>query len=219
MNTKKIEITLTATTALQYTEVVEVPVDISDAELNALVNERYTTVSADEFTPVPGDWERGDCGALDAQPDAEASVTAIRVPGGMLVQEVGGAEYGGLPAGEQQGKVVSREVDDDDGKRMVGTLEVPFRAAGDGTSLLPEKEVVAAACAHARKLIADANRDVDATVYPVKEKTGSFVIKVSTPFYSFDTTESACERLASLFHGLVDIETVFKTYEARQTAA
>lgn len=85
---KKVEITLTATTCVQYTEVVEVPADITDEELNKVVNKLYDTVGADEYSTVGDSWERGSCGALAATPGADATLSAVRVGGSVDLQAI-----------------------------------------------------------------------------------------------------------------------------------
>jgi hypothetical protein len=57
--TKKVRITLAALTRVEYTEVLEVPADMTDAELDALVDKRYDNVDGGDYEDDPEFWERG----------------------------------------------------------------------------------------------------------------------------------------------------------------
>ncbi len=59
--TKLVRITLTAQTRMEYTEIVEVPVNMTEHELNVLVAKRYDEVDGTEFVEDPEYWERGYC--------------------------------------------------------------------------------------------------------------------------------------------------------------
>lgn len=74
--TKKVRIRLSALTRLEYSEVLEVPSTITDAELQDLVEDRYDTVDGGDYYPDPDYWRRGnDCYWEPA--DAGATVTGI----------------------------------------------------------------------------------------------------------------------------------------------
>lgn len=59
-NTKKVRIELSALTRVEYTEVLEVPADMTDEELDALVDQRYNEIDDSEYFDDPHFWERGD---------------------------------------------------------------------------------------------------------------------------------------------------------------
>ena len=57
-DTKKVRITLAAFTRVEYNEVLVVPANITDEELDALVEQRYDSVDGGEFSDDPEYWER-----------------------------------------------------------------------------------------------------------------------------------------------------------------
>jgi hypothetical protein len=82
--TKLVEVYLSGLTRVQYSEVVEVPADITDDELNRLVDMRYQAVDGGEFVSDARYWERGECFAVNAdRPNAVASVRATRATHGL----------------------------------------------------------------------------------------------------------------------------------------
>lgn len=84
--TKLVEVRLSALTRVEYTEIVEVPADITDYELEALVDGRYDNVDGGAFYDDPEYWERGTCRAVDCEtPDAKPSVIALRTEDGLQV--------------------------------------------------------------------------------------------------------------------------------------
>lgn len=86
---KLVEIRLAALTRVEYTEVIQVPANITADELNTIVNRRYETVSGDEFTPDPEFWERGTCYATDSDlPNAVATLVATRTDGMIDIEPV-----------------------------------------------------------------------------------------------------------------------------------
>ena len=60
-NTKHVTIHLAAMTRVTYTEVMEVPADTTDDDLDELVKRRYEVVDGGKFTSDPDYWERGTC--------------------------------------------------------------------------------------------------------------------------------------------------------------
>lgn len=63
VKTKKVRVTLSALTRVEYSEVLEVPADMTDAELNALVDQQYEKVDGGLYRDDPDYWERGEsCG-------------------------------------------------------------------------------------------------------------------------------------------------------------
>lgn len=78
VETKKVLITLAALTRVEYTEVLEVPADMDDDDLDRLVDQRYDDVDGGLYADDPDYWERGDsCGwqheALDAAPNGKVT--------------------------------------------------------------------------------------------------------------------------------------------------
>lgn len=57
--TKKVLIRLNALVCYTYSEVVEVPADTTEFQLDALADQRYREVGAAEFSREEGYWERG----------------------------------------------------------------------------------------------------------------------------------------------------------------
>jgi hypothetical protein len=89
MDTKKVEIRLAALTRVEYTETLEVPADITETELNELVNQRYRDVDGGCYVDDPDYWERGEGYAQDADegsPEVSGSVERSE-SGGLLVSE------------------------------------------------------------------------------------------------------------------------------------
>lgn len=85
--TKLVEVRLSALTRVEYTEVVEVPANITQDELNALVNDRYRQVDGGEYASDPEFWERGTCYAVDSEmPNATPSMMAFRTEHGLHVE-------------------------------------------------------------------------------------------------------------------------------------
>lgn len=85
--TKKVRITLAALTRVEYTEVLEVPADMSDEDLEALVDKRYDDVDGGNFVDDPDYWVRGECSfsiadEMDPEPNG---VVAIDEDGNIVV--------------------------------------------------------------------------------------------------------------------------------------
>ena len=79
VKTKKVRVTLSALTRVEYSEVLEVPADMTDAELNALVDQRYDDVDAGLYGDDPDYWERGNsCGFTEVEPHREAEMLVKR---------------------------------------------------------------------------------------------------------------------------------------------
>ena len=84
---KLVEVRLSALTRVEYMEVVEVPANITQDELNELVNERYRNVDGGEYTSDPEYWERGTCYTVDSDmPNAMPSMMAFRTEHGLHVE-------------------------------------------------------------------------------------------------------------------------------------
>jgi|LNFM01.1.fsa_nt_gb hypothetical protein len=90
--TKLVEVRLSAITRVEYMEVVEVPANITQAELDDLVNARYRQVDGGEFTSDPEYWERGTCEAvLTDLPNAVPSMMAFRTAHGLHIERADAA--------------------------------------------------------------------------------------------------------------------------------
>ena len=90
--TKLVEVRLSALTRVEYMEVVEVPADITQAELDDLVNARYRQVDGGEFTSDPEYWERGTCEAVETDmPNAAPSMMAFRTAKGLHIERADAA--------------------------------------------------------------------------------------------------------------------------------
>jgi len=59
METKYVEIRLSVLTRVEYTEVLEVPENLDQNELENLADQRYHDVDAGSFCDDPDYWERG----------------------------------------------------------------------------------------------------------------------------------------------------------------
>lgn len=83
--TKLVRIKLAALTRVEYTEVVEVPADMTDEELEALVDDRYKSVDGGEYVDDAEYWERsGSCG-FEEDCDGEEPTKRVRRTNGELV--------------------------------------------------------------------------------------------------------------------------------------
>ncbi len=88
IKTRRVAIRLAALTRVEYYEVLEVPADLSDDELNNLVNLRYGTIDGSEFIDDPEFWERSNsCGWEPADAGSLAIGRVSRTPQGRLVVE------------------------------------------------------------------------------------------------------------------------------------
>ena len=94
--TRHVAITLSAYRLAEYREVIEVPDDITDDELDDLIEARYDAVDAVEYTIESNYWERRDNDLAEAGPDEAPSfalhdrtrMTVIPHPGPSLVDQV-----------------------------------------------------------------------------------------------------------------------------------
>lgn len=81
--TKKVRIVLGALTRVEYMEVLEVPADMTDDELDELVQKRYDDVDGGEYYDDPDFWEQGDsCTHQPASDDDKAERRVKRLRGG-----------------------------------------------------------------------------------------------------------------------------------------
>jgi len=90
--TKLVEVRLSALTRVEYVEVVEVPADITQEELDDLVNKRYEQVDGGDYVSDPDYWKRGTCEAVDSQrPDATPTMMAFRAEHGLHIERADAA--------------------------------------------------------------------------------------------------------------------------------
>lgn len=95
---KLVEIRLAALTRVEYTEVVEVPGDISADELNDIINRRYSAVDGSEFSSDPEYWERSTCYATDVDAREVATVKVTRQDEGLSIEPMDGPDAKDAPA-------------------------------------------------------------------------------------------------------------------------
>lgn len=94
--TKLVEVRLSALTRVEYMEVVEVPANITQAELDDLLNTRDRQVDGGEFTSDPECWERGTCEAVVSDmPNATPSVMVFRTEHGLHIERADSAAQEG----------------------------------------------------------------------------------------------------------------------------
>lgn len=87
--TKKVRINLSALTRVEYTEVLEVPADMSPSELEQLLDQRYDDVDGGEYFDDPDYWDRGDsCEVTVATGDDKAIGTVERDGGSFRVIKI-----------------------------------------------------------------------------------------------------------------------------------
>lgn len=87
---KLVQIRLSAMTRVQYTETVAVPDNLTPAELNDLVNARYSQVDGGDFQKDRAYWKRDTCTAVDStDPNAEPSMVAFRTETGLHIERAG----------------------------------------------------------------------------------------------------------------------------------
>lgn len=87
-NTKTVSVRLGALTRVEYFELVEVPADITEAELSALVDHRYEKVDGGMYSDDPEYWVRGTCCAeVELEPSSPATVRVRRSDAGSLLIE------------------------------------------------------------------------------------------------------------------------------------
>ncbi|MGI0646970.1 hypothetical protein ACRCPS_18295 [Pseudomonas aeruginosa] len=101
--TKLIAINLGATLSASYTEIITVPADITDEEIDDLVRKRWETVGGDEFVIEEESFSRGDCYSEAAPAGAVATLTCTRVDDALVVEE--------LPAPVPAGAVSTAKAD------------------------------------------------------------------------------------------------------------
>lgn len=86
--TKKVTIRLAALTRVEYTEVLEVPADMTDDELDELLDQRYDEVDGGKYQDAPHFWERGEsCEWTPADAGAAVTGTVSREEDGSLQVE------------------------------------------------------------------------------------------------------------------------------------
>lgn len=78
--TKQVRITLSAYQLVEYTEIIQVPLNTTDDYLDGLVRDRYQAVSADEFETVSNYWEKSDCKWADAPAGEKPDYILVEEP-------------------------------------------------------------------------------------------------------------------------------------------
>lgn len=73
--TKLVRINLAVLTRVEYSEVVEVPSDMTEEELEALVDQRYREVDGGEYWDDSEYWERSTSCGFAIENDSQAEVT------------------------------------------------------------------------------------------------------------------------------------------------
>lgn len=89
--TKLVRIHLAALTRVEYTELIEVPNDVTDDELNKLVSERYAEVDGGQYTSDNEYWERSTSCRAEIEADKDdntADRTMARNEFGELVEAI-----------------------------------------------------------------------------------------------------------------------------------
>lgn len=77
VRTKNVRINLSAFTLVQYTEVIQVPEDISDDDLKTLADRRYEEVDGGEYVDATDYWEKGTVECVSAQLEDTASLSLV----------------------------------------------------------------------------------------------------------------------------------------------
>jgi hypothetical protein len=80
---KNVRVNLSSFTRVEYSEVIQVPVDITEEELKDLANRRYTEVDGSDFSDDPDYWETGTVECVSAPSEEDAS---LRLVGGALIE-------------------------------------------------------------------------------------------------------------------------------------
>ncbi len=89
---KLVEVRLSALMRVEYMEVVEVPANITQAEIDDLVNTRYRQVDGGDYTRDPEYWARGACEVVDSEmPGATPTMMAFRTADGLHVERADSA--------------------------------------------------------------------------------------------------------------------------------
>lgn len=76
---QKVRIVLGGLTRAEYSEILEVPVGITEADLDRLVSQRYQEVDGGQFQDDPHYWERGEC-YWEKDPDSDHA----QIPNGVV---------------------------------------------------------------------------------------------------------------------------------------
>lgn len=91
--TRAVEITLSSFVRLEYTEVIQVPGTMTDAQLDRLVSERYRDVCGSEFSQDPEYWERGDCRHSPAESFSPVNALLQLADGRFVVHEIAAEDH------------------------------------------------------------------------------------------------------------------------------
>jgi hypothetical protein len=74
MDTKRVRVTVSAMTRMEYSTVVEVPADTSHQALEDLAEQIYQDTDGSEYADDPEYWERGSQQVLPAEDDDQPDV-------------------------------------------------------------------------------------------------------------------------------------------------
>lgn len=91
--TKLVRIKLSALTRVEYSEVIEVPIDMSDDELQDLADRRYDEVDGGDFYSDPDYWEKG---SVDFDPAGANDTATFILDDGDVVRVSGTADAGAV---------------------------------------------------------------------------------------------------------------------------
>lgn len=84
--TKLVRVTLAAMTRVEYSEVIEVPAEMTEAQLDALVDQRYNAVDGGLYVSDPEYWERSkSCGHEEIDDGEEVATATARLKNGNLI--------------------------------------------------------------------------------------------------------------------------------------
>lgn len=92
---KRLLLTLSYTTKKEYSEVVEVPADLSDEEVEQLLQRRYAVVDPGEYVDDPEFIAKGDLRAEPADEADSPTMMAFRVEGGLHIERADASSFQG----------------------------------------------------------------------------------------------------------------------------
>lgn len=83
--TKLVRVTLAAMTRVEYSEVIEVPAEITEAQLDALVDQRYDAVDGGLYVSDPEYWERSKSCRHEEAEDHDAATAIVSLKNGAVI--------------------------------------------------------------------------------------------------------------------------------------
>ncbi|MPQ69442.1 hypothetical protein [Pseudomonas sp. MWU12-2323] len=75
--TKNVRINLSAFKRVEYSEVIQVPINTTDDELQELANRRYTEVDGGEFSEDPDYWDAGTVECVTATSNCAVDLSLV----------------------------------------------------------------------------------------------------------------------------------------------